>query len=165
MKHSLKTQQPTDGGDRRGSSRRVSLSGVPLAAGERRVSLSTEAFHDHPEKKKVTVHAGSLVPTTLSGEELARQFVKKDAATEMSEEVEALLKTFFSKMDANCDGVVTKDEAAAHWSKNFAKVNAKSMFNEVDEDGNESVSWGEFRAFWKNVVGPLIIVVCPLPCR
>ena len=27
------------------------------------------------------------------------------------------------------------------------------MFNEVDEDGNGSVSWDEFLAFWKNVVG------------
>ena len=36
--------------------------------------------------------------------------------------------------------------------KNFAKVNANSMFNEVDEDGNEAISWDEFHAFWQNVV-------------
>ena len=38
------------------------------------------------------------------------------------------------------------------WGKNFAKVNAKSMFNEVDEDKSESITWDEFLAFWKNVV-------------
>ena len=27
------------------------------------------------------------------------------------------------------------------------------MFNEVDADGNNSISWEEFFAFWKNVVG------------
>ena len=27
------------------------------------------------------------------------------------------------------------------------------MFNEVDEDGNGSVSWDELIEFWKNVVG------------
>ena len=39
------------------------------------------------------------------------------------------------------------------WGKNFAKVNANSMFNEVDENGDEAISWDEFLAFWKNVVG------------
>ena len=27
------------------------------------------------------------------------------------------------------------------------------MFNEVDENGDEAISWDEFLAFWKNVVG------------
>lgn len=27
------------------------------------------------------------------------------------------------------------------------------MFNEVDEDKNGGISWDEFLAFWKNVVG------------
>ena len=27
------------------------------------------------------------------------------------------------------------------------------MFNEVDEDGNQTISWDEFRKFWQNVVG------------
>ena len=33
------------------------------------------------------------------------------------------------------------------------QVNAKAMFNEVDEDKNGGISWDEFLAFWKNVVG------------
>ena len=51
--------------------------------------------------------------------------------------------SIFDRRNSSChgDGDVTKDEAIAHWGKNFAKVNATSMFNEVDEDGNESVSW------------------------
>ena len=77
---------------------------------------------------------------------------KSDDAAPMSDEVEQLLKKFFDTMDRNQDGEVTKDEAIAHWGSNFAKVNATSMFNEVDEDGNESVTWEEFLAFWRNVV-------------
>ena len=68
-------------------------------------------------------------------------------------ELEAKLKTFFDKMDADGNGEITKDEAVAFWGKNFAKVNAQSMFNEVDADGNQTISWDEFLLFWQNVVG------------
>ena len=56
-------------------------------------------------------------------------------------------------MDANGDGEVSKEEAVAFWGKNFAKVNAQSMFNEVDADQSSTISWTEFRAFWQNVIG------------
>ena len=32
-------------------------------------------------------------------------------------------------------------------------MNAQAMFNEVDEDGNEAITFPEFEAFSKNVVG------------
>jgi len=54
-------------------------------------------------------------------------------------------------MDSNGDGKVVKEEAVAFWGKNFAKVNANSMFNEVDEDGNLEITWDEFIGFWQNV--------------
>ena len=72
---------------------------------------------------------------------------------ELPPELDAKLKLFFDKMDGDKNGEVSKAEAVAFWGKNFAKVNAQSMFNEVDEDGNESISWEEFRKFWQNVVG------------
>ena len=95
-------------------------------------------------------------------------------------DLDAKLKAFFDKMDADSNGEVSKEEAVAFWGKNFAKVNAQSMFNEVDEDGNGNITcaaaargcsrpcvrrsadgalatawcrWPEFRAFWQNVVG------------
>ena len=71
----------------------------------------------------------------------------------LTPELEAKLKAFFDKMDADKNGEVSKSEAVAFWGKNFAKVNAQSMFNEVDADGNETISWEEFRKFWQNVVG------------
>ena len=169
MKHSLKTQPSTEGGRR--MSRRVSLGGVPLVGNERRVSLSVDTFAHDQEKKQAKISTpeagveseafrqktllaskGEAPPSVLSGEELDHDFVKKDDAAPMSDEVEQLLKKFFDTMDRNQDGEVTKDEAIAHWGSNFAKVNATSMFNEVDEDGNESVTWEEFLAFWRNVV-------------
>ena len=33
------------------------------------------------------------------------------------------------------------------------QVNAKSMFNEVDEDASNTITWDEFLKFWQNVVG------------
>jgi len=84
--------------------------------------------------------------------ELEREFVKTEEVA-IKPELEQMLKTFFTKMDIDGDGSVTKEEAIKFWGKNFAKVNAQAMFNEVDEDGNGSVSWDEFLAFWKNVVG------------
>ena len=47
---------------------------------------------------------------------------------------------------------VTKDEATKFF-KNFAKVNAQAMFNEVDEDGNGSIAYDEWIEFWRNVMG------------
>ena len=88
----------------------------------------------------------------ISGEELKRDFVQKEDV-QLKPELLEKLRAFFDKMDTNHDGDVSKDEAVAFWGKNFAKVNAKSMFNEVDEDGNESISWDEFLKFWQNVVG------------
>ena len=88
--------------------------------------------------------------SSMAGAEPSREYTSGDA--KLSEPLEAKIKEFFDKMDFDKDGQVTKDEAIKHWGKNFAKVNATSMFNEVDEDGNASVSWDEFRAFFSNVV-------------
>jgi len=73
------------------------------------------------------------------------------SATLLPTTLEAKLKTFFSKMDTNADGKIVKEEAVQYWGKNFAKVNANSMFNEVDQDKNSEVTWEEFLGFWKNV--------------
>uniref|UniRef100_A0A7S4JHQ4 EF-hand domain-containing protein n=1 Tax=Prymnesium polylepis TaxID=72548 RepID=A0A7S4JHQ4_9EUKA len=121
--------------------KRVSISGSSQAA----AASGGTTF-----KEQVEVLGEDKV--NVKGEEIARDFVKSDTVA-LKPELEAMLKTFFSKMDIDGDGSVTKEEAVKFWGKNFAKVNANSMFNEVDEDGNGSVSWDEFTEFWKNVVG------------
>lgn len=45
-------------------------------------------------------------------------------------------QTFFKKVDVDGDNSITQDEAIKFWGKNFAKVNATAMFNEVDSDGD-----------------------------
>ena len=156
MNHSLKTAGSTT--DRK-NSRRVSLGGVPLMSRERRVSLSMETYQQTQQKKEMikiapgeddsAERASKAGP--LTGEELERAMPKKEV--QASEELTGKLKAFFTKMDFDGDGSVTKEEAIKFWGKNFAKVNAQSMFNEVDEDGDGSVTWDEFFAFWKNVLG------------
>ena len=76
-----------------------------------------------------------------------RTYQKSDAP--IPPELDAKLRSFFDKMDADQNGEVSREEAVAFWGKNFAKVNAQSMFNEVDEDGNDHISWEEFRKFWQ----------------
>lgn len=77
----------------------------------------------------------------------------KASEVELRPELEDLLRTFFNKMDLDGDGHIVKEEAIQFWGSNFAKVNATSMFNEVDEQGHGIVTWKDFCEFWKNVVG------------
>ena len=141
MNHSLKTAGSTT--DRKNS---------------RRVSLSMETYQQTQQKKEMikiapgedeAERASKAGP--LTGEELERAMPKKEV--QASEELTGKLKAFFTKMDFDGDGSVTKEEAIKFWGTNFAKVNAQSMFNEGDEDGDGSVTWDEFFAFWKNVLG------------
>lgn len=118
--------------------KRVSIGGSKAGAGGAKFQEEVEVLGDDHGK--------------VTGEELEREYIKKDDVT-LKPELEKMLKTFFDKLDIDGDGSVTKDEAVKFWGKNFAKVNANSMFNEVDEDGNGSVTWEEFSEFWKNVVG------------
>lgn len=121
-------------------------------SGARRVSIKGAV---DPERKTAAKELTEVVDhdkkDTVKGEELERDFARKEV--ELKPELLEMLKKFFTAMDYDKDGSVSKDEAIKFWGKNFAKVNAQSMFNEVDEDGNGSVSWDEFLAFWKNVVG------------
>ena len=55
-------------------------------------------------------------------------------------------------MDTNGDGDLEKSEAVAFWGKNFAKVNAGAMFNEVDTDNSELITFDEWMDFWNNVL-------------
>jgi len=62
------------------------------------------------------------------------------------------VKTLFEKMDADGNGEITREEARAFWGKNFAKVNAQAMFNEVDDDNSGAVDFPEWVGFWENVI-------------
>ena len=62
-------------------------------------------------------------------------------ATTMSPggDLETKVKTLFTKIDKNGDGTITKDEAA-QWFKNFGKISADAMFNEVDTDKSQGIT-------------------------
>ena len=87
--------------------------------------------------KKVNFGAATSAPAAAGkakSEELSHEFKKSESV--ITSELETVLRTFFDKMDFDKDGTVTKEEAVKHWGKNFAKVNATAMFNEVDSDGD-----------------------------
>lgn len=50
------------------------------------------------------------------------------------------------------NGSVDRSEAIKFWGKNFAKVNANAMFNEVDVDKDGELTLAEWKAFWRNVL-------------
>ena len=70
----------------------------------------------------------------------------------MSPALHTKLKELFTSMDTNGDGDLEKSEAVAFWGKNFAKVNAGAMFNEVDTDNSELITFDEWMDFWNNVL-------------
>lgn len=72
---------------------------------------------------------------------------KKELSVALMQKVSELFKL----MDENGDGMITVAEATVFWKKNWAKVNAKAMFNEVDDDNNGSVTYEEWLDFWRNV--------------
>jgi len=128
--------------------RRVSLDGpAPQPAGEKKAAFAPAVVEVGAVKKE-----GDSAGAVVGDDQLSRAYTTSENV-ELPPDLDAKLKTFFDKMDADGNGEVSKAEAVAFWGKNFAKVNAQSMFNEVDEDGNESISWVEFRKFWQNVIG------------
>jgi len=50
------------------------------------------------------------------------------------------------------NGKVDRQEAIKFWGKNFAKVNANAMFNEVDVDKDGELTLNEWKDFWRNVL-------------
>jgi hypothetical protein len=130
--------------------RRVSYDAdAPSAGTKPHAQFSAEATTVAAERSS-TLGGGDSA--AINEDSLAREFVKKDPDAKLSEDLTKKLKVFFDKMDLDGDGTVTKDEAIKFWGKNFAKVNANSMFHEVDEDGNEQINQAEFMAFWQNVI-------------
>eukprot|EP00164_Ancoracysta_twista_P007511 GFYU01010670.1.p2 GENE.GFYU01010670.1~~GFYU01010670.1.p2 ORF type:complete len:136 (+),score=62.95 GFYU01010670.1:31-438(+) len=70
---------------------------------------------------------------------------------ELSEELEKKIVDLFNEMDDDESNTLEKSEAYKFWGKNFPKVNAEAMFDEVDEDGDESVTLEEWKEFWIKV--------------
>ena len=58
------------------------------------------------------------------------------------------LQGFFQQLDRDGDKQVTLEEATSHWGKNFARLNASAMFNEVDTDGDGTHSRERLPGRW-----------------
>jgi len=82
-----------------------------------------------------------------------QHLMPKHGETKLSKNLEAKLRSLFSKMDKDQDQILSKAEAVEFWGKNFAKINAQAMFNEVDADHGDTISVQEWIEFWQNVVG------------
>jgi len=109
---------------------------------------SAEPDEDDDEEHDVPVVASRLTDTPVepaySGGTSNKQLLSDALFTKV--------KTLFDKMDIDCNGVITKEEARQFWGTNFAKVNAQAMFNEVDVDGNTTITFAEWVGFWENVI-------------
>jgi len=70
----------------------------------------------------------------------------------LSQALEAKLREMFKAIDANGDGSLEKQEAIDFYGKNFAKVNAQAMFNEVDIENSGQIRYEHWISFWQNVM-------------
>jgi hypothetical protein len=71
-------------------------------------------------------------------------------ADELSDALVAKILKLYRKMDVDDSKSITRAEAKAHF-KQYAKVSADAMFNEVDEDHNDEITLEEFVEFWQQV--------------
>merc|ERR1719150_1972274 len=80
---------------------------------------------------------------------------EKKKSAPMSDDMKALVDKFFSELDENKDGYVTKKEALNFWKSKqtkFPMVSAQGMFNETDTDANLELSRDEWQNFWQQVL-------------
>uniref|UniRef100_A0A7S4VIN8 EF-hand domain-containing protein n=1 Tax=Alexandrium monilatum TaxID=311494 RepID=A0A7S4VIN8_9DINO len=69
----------------------------------------------------------------------------------LSSQTKKALSEFFQQMDSDGDAVIDKAEAVKFWSKKFAKVNAESFFNDVDDNKDDKITLEEFIDYWQQV--------------
>lgn len=51
-----------------------------------------------------------------------------------------LVTTMFQKIDTDVSQTISLSEARTFWGKNFASINARAMFSEVDTDGDKEIT-------------------------
>ena len=100
------------------SGTRVSLDGAVKESPVKRPAFAPEA---------VVIGGGRGQEIDEAG--LTHTFTKGEGT--LTDALQAKLKSFFDKMDLDSNGEVSKEEAEKFWGKNFAKLNAQSMFNGV----------------------------------
>jgi len=108
-----------------------------------------EWLHTVLDKCPCTSKAGE--PHVLTEQEGLTHAMPKGAGGKLSTGLETKLCTLFAKMDVDKDNIISRKEAITYWGKNFAKINAQAMFNEVDADRGDSISLEEWLEFWRNV--------------
>mmetsp|Transcript_52783 Transcript_52783/g.112983 ORF Transcript_52783/g.112983 Transcript_52783/m.112983 type:complete len:261 (+) Transcript_52783:100-882(+) len=60
------------------------------------------------------------------------------------------VRALYDEMDADRNGALTRAEVASHF-KRFADISAAALFNEVNEDKDDVITFGEFMHFWEQV--------------
>lgn len=96
---------------------------------------------------------GLMIATPLLAQPMAGEMQGKMAAPLTRSVVEADVKARFAMMDANKDGIVTPEEAAAA-REAMRKAMADKMFGMMDADKDGMVSRAEFDAHLASMGGP-----------
>lgn len=73
----------------------------------------------------------------------------RDSA-ELSSTLLAKVLRLYQMMDTNSNGAISRAEAKCHF-KRYAELSTNAMFNEVDEDRNDVITFDEFVDFWQQV--------------
>lgn len=68
-------------------------------------------------------------------------------AASLSEETRQLAISIFSEIDTDGSRTIDKEETIRWWNNNFARINAKAMFDAVDADHNGEIDLDEWLGF------------------
>ncbi|CAG9322578.1 unnamed protein product [Blepharisma stoltei] len=66
----------------------------------------------------------------------------------LSERCRALAEEIFKEIDVDGSLTIDMEETAKWWSQNFAIVNSRAMFENVDRDRNGAIDFSEWMDFW-----------------
>lgn len=99
---------------------------------------------------------GLIVATPLLAQQMMGQDSTKATAPMKRTDVEAQVKSHFSMLDADKDGVVTREEMAARHAAQMKDMQDK-MFSSIDTNQDQSISRAEFDAHHASMMkaGPM----------
>ena len=60
-----------------------------------------------------------------------------------------LAREIFTLIDSDQNQIITESEVLDWWKNNFAKINARNFFKDLDRDSSNGISLDEWLGYWQ----------------